>query len=298
MLKIAFGSFRIKYELRTHYMKKNIIPVLFVSLILTSCVSTKKHKLKIAEYDAMKVSYEKVDLALNQCLSEKTQSADKIKSLEEELTYVKSVSTNLLKQLNDFSILTNAQADNLKTSLDNINAKDTYIKNLQSSNSRKDSLNLALVLNLKSALKDVNDDDVQIKVEGSAVFISISDKMLYNVGSYELSLEAKAVLSKVADVVKAQPNIQFMVEGHTDNSAISKNIIKDNWDLSVLRATSIVRILQTEYGIEPSRMIAAGRSEFKPMASNDTEEGKSQNRRTRIVILPELDQFFKLLEAK
>ncbi len=279
-------------------MKTYLIAGLLLSLSLASCVSTKKHKLKIAEYDALKVSYDKVDLALNQCLSEKVQNSEKIKSLEDELAYVKSVSTNLLKQLNDFSILTSAQAENLKKSLENINAKDSYIKDLNRLNARKDSLNLALVMNLKGVLKDVNDDDVQIKVEGSAVFISISDKMLYNVGSYELSLEAKSVLSKVAEVVKAQPNIQFMVEGHTDNQAIHKSIIKDNWDLSVLRATSIVRILQSEYGVEPSRMIAAGRSEYKPLVSNDTEEGMSQNRRTRIVILPELDQFFKLLEPK
>lgn len=164
--------------------------------------------------------------------------------------------------------------------------------------SRKDSLNMALVLNLKGALKDVNDDDIQINVEGSAVFISISDKMLFKSGSYEISTEAKNVLGKVADVIKAQPKIQFMVEGHTDNKPIYKVHIKDNWDLSVLRATAVVRSLQLDYGIEPNRMIAAGRGEYVSVASNDTEDGKSQNRRTRIVILPELDQFFKLFEAK
>ena len=164
--------------------------------------------------------------------------------------------------------------------------------------SRKDSLNMALVLNLKGALKDVNDDDIQINVEGSAVFISISDKMLFKSGSYEISTEAKNVLGKVADVIKAQPKIQFMVEGHTDNKPIYKVNIKDNWDLSVLRATAVVRSLQLDYGIEPNRMIAAGRGEYVSVASNDTEDGKSQNRRTRIVILPELDQFFKLFEAK
>ena len=164
--------------------------------------------------------------------------------------------------------------------------------------SRKDSLNMALVLNLKGALKDVNDEDIQINVEGSAVFISISDKMLFKSGSYEISDEAKTLLSKVADVLRAQPKIQFMVEGHTDNQPIYKSKIKDNWDLSVLRATSVVRTLQKDFGIEPNRMIAAGRGEYLSIASNDTEEGRSINRRTRIVILPELDQFFKLLEKK
>lgn len=278
-------------------MKYFIIPTLSL-LLLASCVSTKKYKKKIAEYEAMKTSYEKVDYQLSACLSEKNQSAEKLKAVETELAYVKSVSTTLLKQLNDLSILSNAQAESIKKSLENINSKDAYIKNLHSEISRKDSLNMALVLNLKGALKDVNDQDIQINVEGSAVFISIADKLLFKSGSHEISNEAKVVLGKVADVLKAQPKIQFMVEGHTDNQPIMKSQVKDNWDLSVLRSTSVVRVLQTDYGIEPGRMIAAGRGEFLPVASNDTEEGKSLNRRTRIVILPELDQFFKLLEPK
>jgi chemotaxis protein MotB len=169
---------------------------------------------------------------------------------------------------------------------------------LQKEMSRKDSLNMALVLNLKGALKDVNDEDVQIKVEGSAVFISISDKMLFKSGSYQITPRAKEVLGKVADVIKAQPQIQFMVEGHTDNKPISTANIKDNWDLSVLRSTAVVRVLQKNYGVDPTRMIAAGRSEYIPLTSNDNTDGRSLNRRTRIVILPQLDQFFKLLEPK
>lgn len=157
---------------------------------------------------------------------------------------------------------------------------------------------MSLVMNLKGALQDVNDEDVQIKVEGSAVFISISDKMLFKSGSYEVTAAAKTVLGKVAAVVNAQPDIQFMVEGHTDNKPIKTAFIKDNWDLSVLRATAVTRTLQKDYGVDPKRMIAAGRSEYNSIATNDTEDGRSANRRTRIVILPQLDQFFKLLEPK
>lgn len=157
---------------------------------------------------------------------------------------------------------------------------------------------MSLVMNLKGALQDVNDEDVQIKVEGSAVFISISDKMLFKSGSYEVTAAAKTVLGKVAAVVNAQPDIQFMVEGHTDNKPIKTAFIKDNWDLSVLRATAVTRTLQKDYGVDPKRMIAAGRSEYNSIAANDTEDGRSANRRTRIVILPQLDQFFKLLEPK
>lgn len=269
-----------------------------VSLLLTSCVTKKKYKEQVARYDVLKTDFDKAELELNLCKEERTQKTEKIATLESELTYIKSISTTLLKQLNDLSILTNTQSESIKKSLENINSKESYIRNLQSELSRKDSLNMALVLNLKGALKDVNDKDIQINVEGSAVFISISDKMLFKSGSYDITNQAREVLGKVAAVIKAKPGITFMVEGHTDNRPMYKGQIKDNWDLSVLRATAVVRSLQKDHGIEPGRMIAAGRSEYISLSSNDTEEGKALNRRTRIVILPELDQFFKLLEPK
>jgi chemotaxis protein MotB len=181
--------------------------------------------------------------------------------------------------------------------LENIQSKDLYIQNLQSAISRKDSLNMALVMNLKGALNDVNDQDVEIKVEKGVVFISISDKMLFKSGKHEVTDQAMNVLGKVAQVLNNKPDIEFMVEGHTDNVAIKNNCITDNWDLSVKRATSVVRILQTKFGIDPKRMTAGGRGEFLPLQDNSTAEGKAVNRRTRIVILPQLDQFFKLLET-
>jgi chemotaxis protein MotB len=155
---------------------------------------------------------------------------------------------------------------------------------------------MALVMNLKGALSDINDQDIEIKVEKSAVFISISDKLLFKSGSYEVSDRAQTVLGKVAQVLNSRPEIEFLVEGHTDNVPIKSNGIEDNWDLSTKRATSVVRILQNKYGIAPKRMTAGGRSEYVPVVSNSTVPGKAANRRTRIVILPQLDQFFKLLE--
>ena len=279
-------------------MRKILISLLAATMIFSSCVSKKKYKEQVARYDVLKTDFDKAELELNLCKEERAQKTEKINALESELTYIKSVSTTLLKQLNDLSILTNTQSESIKKSLENINSKESYIRNLQSELSRKDSLNMALVLNLKGALKDVNDKDIQINVEGSAVFISISDKMLFKSGSYDITSQAKDVLGKVAAVIKAKPGITFMVEGHTDNKPMSKGQIKDNWDLSVLRATAVVRSLQKDHGIEPERMIAAGRSEYISLSSNDNEEGKALNRRTRIVILPELDQFFKLLEPK
>ncbi|HKP32589.1 MAG TPA: OmpA family protein, partial [Chitinophagaceae bacterium] len=158
--------------------------------------------------------------------------------------------------------------------------------------------NMALVMNLKGAIGNLDDQDINIKVDKGVVYIDISDKLLFKTGSYDVTDRAKEVLGKVAAVVKNQPDMEFMVEGHTDNVPFKRGVLIDNWDLSVKRATSIVRILQTQYGLEPARMAASGRSEYKPVASNDSAEGKASNRRTRIIILPQLDQFFKLLEPK
>jgi chemotaxis protein MotB len=252
----------------------------------------------VSKYESLKSNHDKMVIDLNNCLSDKDQKQLKIAALEAEVLDLKSKSNALLNQLSDLSVITKSQAESIKKSLDNISSKDAYIKDLQVAMAKKDSLNLALVMNLKGALKDINDQDIEVKVEGSAVFISISDKLLFKSGSYDISTKANDVLGKVALVMKSQPDIQFMVEGHTDNNPIKTTSIKDNWDLSVLRATSVVRSLQNNHGIDPKRMIAAGRSEFIPVASNEGDANKALNRRTRIVILPQLDQFFKLIESK
>jgi chemotaxis protein MotB len=155
---------------------------------------------------------------------------------------------------------------------------------------------MALVMNLKSALSDINDQDIDIQIEKSAVYISISDRLLFKSGSYDVNESARVVLGKVAQVLNSKPELEFLVEGHTDNVPIKTNCIADNWDLSTKRATAIVRILQTQYSIDPKRMTAGGRSEFMPLQPNESVAGKAANRRTRIVILPQLDQFMKLLE--
>jgi chemotaxis protein MotB len=203
-----------------------------------------------------------------------------------------------MEQLKDLSVITGAQAESIKKSLENIGAKDIYIRDLQGSIARKDSLNMALVMNLKGAIGNLDDQDINVKVDKGVVYVDISDKLLFKTGSYDVTERAKVVLGKVAKVLAAQPDIEFMVEGHTDNVAISTDELNDNWDLSVKRATSIVRILQKSYGLDPKRMTAAGRSEYLPISDNSTAAGRATNRRTRIVVLPQLDQFFKLLEKK
>lgn len=280
-------------------MKRLMICLLAVGIIqLPACVSKKKFNAQVAKYDSLKIDNEKNKTLLASCLNDKENHAKRVSDLETELADEKTKGGAMLNQLSDLSVLSKEQAESIKRSLENISGKDAYIKDLQTAMARKDSLNMALVMNLKGSLKDVNDEDVNIRVEGSAVFINISDKMLFKSGSYEISSNANAVLGKVAQVLNGQPDMQFMVEGHTDNKPISTGLIKDNWDLSAMRASAVVRALQKNYKIDPSRMIAAARSQYVPIASNDNVQGRATNRRIRIVILPQLDQFFKLMEKK
>lgn len=231
--------------------------------------------------------------------SDKKLLNNKINDLNAQVDFLKQNNTQAIKQLESLSIITSQQAESIKKSLENIGSKDAYIQTLQQQMSRKDSLNMSLVMNLKGAIGNINDEDINIKVDKGVVYIDISDKLLFKSGSYDVTENAKTVLGKVATVLKNQPEIEFMVEGHTDNVPYKGiNGIVDNWDLSVKRATSVVKILQTKYGLDPAKMAAAGRGEYKPLADNATKEGKAANRRTRIVILPQLDQFFQLLEPK
>jgi chemotaxis protein MotB len=270
----------------------------------TSCVSSKKLKAEQARYARLDSFYIQTQTDLRACRSAEEEAARRRAQLESELdaankqmAFMKENNNTMVNQLKDLSVISSSQAESIKKSLDNIGSKDMYIQDLQRAMARKDSLNMALVMNLKGALNDINDQDIEIKVEKSAVFISISDKLLFKSGSYDVTTRAQEVLGKVAQVLNNKPEIEFLVEGHTDNVPIKNNCIQDNWDLSTKRATTIVRILQNQFKIDPRRMTAGGRSEFLPVSDNDSVAGKAANRRTRIVILPQLDQFFKLLEA-
>lgn len=279
-----------------------LLPFCFL-ILLTSCVSKKKLLAEQDKYAKLNTYYTQVQDDLKKCRDEEAEANRKRALLETEMTglnkqidFLKENNNTVLNQLKDLSVITSSQAESIRKSLDNIGAKDAYIQGLQAALARKDSLNMVLVMNLKGALSDVNDTDVEIKVEKGVVFISISDKMLFRSGRYEVTDQAMNVLGKVAQVLNSKPEIEFMVEGHTDNVPINNSCIADNWDLSVKRATTVVRILQTKFNIDPKRMTAGGRSEYIPLQTNATAEGKSANRRTRIVILPQLDQFFQLLE--
>ncbi len=218
-----------------------------------------------------------------------------IKDLKEEVAYLKEANNNQMNLMEDLSIVSKTGAESIKKSLENMTEQYGQIKDLTTRIQTKDSLNLALVMNLKRSLSDVNDEDVQIEIRGGKVHISISDKMLFKSGSSSLSSEAQNVLDKIATVLNDHDQLDVLVEGHTDNVPMNNGCIKDNWDLSVKRATAVVRSLQDDYYVNPERLIAAGRSEYMPKEDNSTEEGRSINRRIEVVIMPQLDQFFQLL---
>jgi chemotaxis protein MotB len=279
-----------------------------------SCVSPKKlqeKEDKIAQltgaYAELQGKLRDAEDALGKSKSEEDKASEKAKNLQssvedlnKQVEYLRANNNVVLGQLKDLSVLSGSQAESIKKSLDNIGSKDAYIQGLQNSIARKDSINMNLVMNLKGAIGDLSDGDINVKIDKGVVYVDISDKLLFKSGSFEITPKAKTVLGKVAKVLAAQPSIEFMVEGHTDSKQLigNSNGIEDNWDLSVKRATTVVRILQETYSIDPKRMTAAGRSEYLPLVENNTAENRARNRRTRIVILPQLDQFFNLLEKK
>ena len=286
-------------------VKQILLPGLS-AIFLISCVSSKKFKKSQADYATLQAQHTQLQTDLGNCNNEKADLQrqksgleNDIANLNNQIDFLKQNNTQALKQLEDLSVISSTQAESIRKSMENIGAKDSYIQTLQQQMAHKDSLNMALVMNLKGAIGDMNDQDINVKVDKGVVYIDISDKLLFKSGKYEVTEQAKTVLGKVATVLKNQPDIEFMVEGHTDDVPYKGGgPLLDNWDLSVKRATSVVRILQKQYGMDPAKIAAAGRGEYRPIADNATKEGKAINRRTRIVILPQLDQFFKLLEPK
>ncbi len=292
--------------------------ILFASsiLIMSSCISKKKLAEAQSEYSTFKVASEnsiaKARTELRDCdkakneiestLRSKEAEADakskQVKALEDQVDYLKKTNTNLLDRMSDLSIVSKSGAESIKKSLETLNDQSKYIKDLNSSVQRKDSLNLALVMTLKRSLADINDDDVTVEVKKGVVYISISDKMLFQSGSAMINQKAEVVLEKVSRVINDHKELDILVEGHTDNVPISTASMVDNWDLSAKRATSVVRLLQSKFGIAPERMTAGGRSEYAPKDVNTSELGRRNNRRTEIIVTPKLDQFFQMLAGQ
>ncbi|ETN95588.1 flagellar motor protein [Zhouia amylolytica AD3] len=270
-------------------MKKILFYGLGLTVLFSSCVSQKKYADLESKYKESQDLLNSATVKLNSCLEEKS-------SLNSQIDRLSASNKDLINQIGNFTDLTKKGAENLEKSLESLQEKDLTIRKLQDAVTRRDSVNLALVQSLKGALGNLDDEDIEISVEKGVVYVSISDKLLFSSGSTKVSSRAREVLGKVATVVKNKPDFEFMVEGHTDNVPIHTSSIQDNWDLSVLRATSVVRILQNDFGVAPARMTAAGRSEYIPLSDNSSKDGRAKNRRTRIVVLPKLDQFYNMIE--
>ncbi|MDA0757483.1 MAG: OmpA family protein [Bacteroidetes bacterium] len=277
-------------------MNKIFLLILTVSFMLPSCVSQKKYIALEAVNQQSKDLLNSATLKLNNCFEEKVSAEADLKSLKEQVAFLKNNNEDLINNMGNLTTLSQKGAENLEKSLESMKEKDLKITNMRDAVTRRDSVTLALVTSLKGNFIDFNDKDIEVNVEKGVVFISISDKLLFNSGSYVVSERAKEVLGKVAKVVLDKPEIEFLVEGHTDDQSIQNEVLIDNWDLSVKRATSVVRVLQNDFGVQPERMTAAGRSFYVPVADNETAENRSKNRRTRIVVLPKLDQFYNLIE--
>lgn len=300
-------------------MKMSFKPVfvLFVGLSLTSCVAKKKLTALQSQYDKTQADLVKCgdnlqdyqdklermsklqqesETQKNATLATVQQRDQQINDLKDQVADLRKLRDKQVEQVGNLTVLSKAANDNIDKTLSQLATKDKYINLLQAARTKADSINLALAVNLKSVLSQgLDDQDVEVKVDKTVVMVNISDKMLFNTGSSRISSNANAVLNKIAQIVKSRPDLDVMVEGYTDNVAINTDCIDDNWDLSVKRATSVVRALQQNFGIDPNKLIAAGRGEFNALTTNDTSENRAKNRRTRIILMPKIDQFYDLL---
>lgn len=272
-------------------MRKVILILSLTALTMTSC-GTKK---KIAELEQKNKECQDLlnstTVKLNLCLTEK-------EALNQQNDYLKKNNSDLINASKDMTILSTKGAQNIEKALETIKEKDLKISRMQDALTKKDSVTLALVTSLKSSV-GISDPDIEVNVEKGVVFISIADKLLFKSGSYVVSDRAKEVLGKVAKVIKDKPTFECMVEGHTDNVPFTGNaVLLDNWDLSVKRSTAIVRVLTKDLGVNPKQLIAAGRGEYIPLVDNSSSENRTTNRRTRIVILPKIDEFYEMIEKE
>ena len=271
-------------------MKKIVVAVAAL-LVLGSCGSKKKIAALESKNKETQDLLNTATVKLNTCLSEK-------ELLNQQVGFLKTNNESLKNSLDNVTTLSSKGASSLEKTLESIKEKDLRITRLQDAITKKDSMTIALVSSLKSAV-GISDPDIEVNVEKGVVFISIADKLLFKSGSYNVSDRAKEILGKVAKVNNSKPDFECMVEGHTDNVPyVGNGVLIDNWDLSVKRSTAIIRVLKEQHGVNPKQLIAAGRGEFVPLVANDSPENKAINRRTRIVVLPKIDQFYDMIEKE
>jgi chemotaxis protein MotB len=272
-------------------MRKIILALSVVALLTTSCGSKKKIAALESKNKEIQDLLNSCTVKLNTCLTEKEAMAS-------QMEFLKKNNSDLINNMGNMTTLSAKGAQNIEKALETIKEKDLKISRMQDALTKKDSVTLALVTSLKSSV-GISDPDIEVNVEKGVVFISIADKLLFKSGSYNVSDKAKTVLAKVAKVINDKPTFECMVEGHTDNVPyIGNGVLIDNWDLSVKRSTAIIRVLTKDLGVKPSQLIAAGRSEFIPLVENNSADNRSKNRRTRIVVLPKIDEFYDMIEKE
>jgi len=275
---------------------KIILPTLLAAAVcMQSCVSNKKYAELQNNYNALQTKQTELKQSYDLTQRELEGSKSRVKSLEEQIASEKANRAALQDALNKCLAGNNQGNVNIAKLADQINASDKYIKELIAAKSKSDSLNMVLTNNLTRSLSQAEMKDVDVQVLKGVVYISLSDKMLYKSGSYEISDQAGETLSKIAKIIKDYSDYDVLIEGNTDNVPIKQTNIRNNWDLSALRASSVVQSLQNNYGVDPKRLTAGGRGEYNPVADNSTDDGKTKNRRTQIIITPKLDQFMDLI---
>ncbi|MBT2162918.1 OmpA/MotB family protein [Zobellia barbeyronii] len=273
-------------------MKKSIILSTLAVTLLASCVSKKK-------FVALENNLSETQSALTKTQVEKEELEGKMTKIEarvaeynSKIGSLKEINDSQMTSVDDVAVMSNNTKAKMRATL----AKVDPTK-LAGAETLQDSMNLAISYKLKKSISD-DEDDVDVNIDKTVVMINISDKLLFNSGSYRVSSKANKILEKLAQVINSEPSMEVMVEGHTDSKTISTEMFRNNWDLSVKRATSVVDILQNKYNVDPTKMIAAGRSSYLPLVENDTRENRATNRRTKIVIIPNLNKFFALLDAE
>jgi chemotaxis protein MotB len=272
-------------------MRKIILALSVIALLTTSCGTKKKIAALESKNKEIQDLLNTCTVKLNTCLTEKEAMAS-------QMEFLKKNNSDLINNMGNMTTLSAKGAQNIEKALETIKEKDLKISRMQDALTKKDSVTLALVTSIKSSV-GISDPDIEVNVEKGVVFISIADKLLFKSGSYNVSDKAKSVLAKVAKVINDKPTFECMVEGHTDNVPyIGNGVLIDNWDLSVKRSTAIIRVLTKDLGVKPSQLIAAGRSEFIPLVENNSADNRSKNRRTRIVVLPKIDEFYDMIEKE
>lgn len=281
-------------------MKKTVILLSSLAIVMSSCVSKKKYAELEQQYQDTKGNLQKTTLEKQELEAKFAKIEKRVENYNEKINSLKSYNSSLkeennvkLDMIGNTAVISNSMKEKMRATLKNVDPAE-----LANAKTLKDSMNLAIAYNLKKSIdtsKLENSDDVNIDIDQTVVMISVADNLLFNTASYNVKRKAYKLIEQLANVINSEPSMDVMIEGHTDSRTINNEVIQDNWDLSVKRATSIVRLLEKKYKVAPNRLIAAGRGSSVPLVENNTAKNRARNRRTRIVILPNLDKFFGLM---